>query len=171
MCASVLAVFLLAAFIFGSATRSTRWQDRGPALVVFGVRLWPKDKRWARPAPPTLARGPHEDRIQRSVPHVSPSIRPAAGVAEARVHLAQRLASTHCQTPGPCGCPATRERRYRLQSINPRRHRGVGTENNGRRPKVPPQDRRSIMGPHLQRRHRSRHGRPGRGEHTQWNCG
>ena len=36
------------------------------------------------------------------------------GSAEASAHPAQRLASTHCQTPGPCGCPAQRERAYGL---------------------------------------------------------
>ena len=36
------------------------------------------------------ARG-DEDTIQRYVPHVSPPIRPAAGVVEARAHPAQRI--------------------------------------------------------------------------------
>ena len=64
-------------------------------------------------------------------------------------HTAKRLALA-----APNGCPAQRNRgQCTLDAIE--------QCDNGRRPKVPPQDRRSIMGPHLQRRHRSRHGRPG----------
>ena len=43
----------------------------------------PSNRAWAGVA--------GEEELQRSVLHVSPSIRPAAGVAEARAHPAQRI--------------------------------------------------------------------------------
>ena len=77
--------FVLAARYFRLAERSTRWAEAGPCdICLFSVRAFASGR-------PTRASGAKsgEEKTQRSVLHVSPSIRPAAGVAEARAHPAR----------------------------------------------------------------------------------
>ena len=76
--------FVLAARYFRLADRSTRWAEAGPAIFVFlAVRAFASGGQLGHRAAKT-----GEEKTQRSVLHVSPSIRPAAGVAESRAHPA-----------------------------------------------------------------------------------
>ena len=76
--------FVLAARYFRLAERSTRWAEAGPCdICLFSVRAFAS----GRPTRASAAKT-GEEKTQRSVLHVSPSIRPAAGVAEARAHPA-----------------------------------------------------------------------------------
>ncbi len=98
--------FVLAARYFRLADRSTRWAEAGPAIFVFlAVRAFASGGQLGHRAAKT-----GEGKTQRSVLHVSPSIRPAAGVAEARAHPAQRIGSTAktpSSGPGNAGCPSS----------------------------------------------------------------
>ena len=76
--------FVLAARYFRLAERSTRWAEAGPCdICLFSVRAFAS----GRPTRASAAKT-GEEKTQRSVLHVSPSIRPPAGVAEARAHPA-----------------------------------------------------------------------------------
>ena len=90
--------FVLAARYFRLADRSTRWAEAGPAIFVFlAVRAFASGGQLGHRAAKT-----GEGKPPRSVLHVSPSIRPAAGVAEARAHPAQRI---WLLAPGNAGSP------------------------------------------------------------------
>jgi hypothetical protein len=87
--------FVLAARYFRLADRSTRWAEAGPAIFVFlAVRAFASGGQLGHRAAKT-----GEGKTQRSVLHLSPFIRPAAGVAEARAHPAQRIG---VELPTPC---------------------------------------------------------------------
>ena len=77
-----------------SAKRSTRW--RSGALPICLLR--PCFARTSGRPTRHLHGQPRREESKQSMPHVSPSTRPAAGVTEARAHPAQRIGST-AKTP------------------------------------------------------------------------
>ena len=120
-CASVLCGFFWLAAGFRNRLRGARAGGARPCEFGF---LWTAKSKLSGGQLGTGHAWPMNTSVKGSVSHVSPPTRTAAGVAAARVHLAQRLASTHCQTPGPCapsGCPGS----AKPWSVNPRRHRAV----------------------------------------------
>ena len=102
--------FVLAARYFRLADRSTRWAEAGPCdICLFSVRAFAS----GRPTRASAAKT-GEEKTQRSVLHVSPSIRPPAGVAEARAHPAALWPRHTAKRLALAAARAQRERRYRL---------------------------------------------------------